>query len=367
MENEDVIQEQEEAHCSYDSVELDLSGLYIDHIPADYIRGKNAKNPLSIVSLNLSNNKFALFPLAACYFRNITSVDMSNNELILIPNGIENLNRLTHMVLRNNQLEFLPQGFAKLTCLEVLNLSGNHFEQFPSQVLELTSLKQLYLGGNRLTSVPSTISSLLNLEILYLGGNKLKEVPSSIRHLNRLVSLALCDNCIWNIPASISDLRSLRSLSLHNNCIRVLPPGIARLRQLEHLSLRNNPLVTDFVNDIDLEPPSLKELAGRVLKIRLQSHDYSYLLPADLQKYLNSANRCVNPKCKGVYFESCSELVKFVDFCGKYRVPLLIYLCSTKCTSTDPAYAHSSCSESSEDEAQMPTSSRAKMKKILLG
>lgn len=51
-----------------------LNRLYFEksQFSADYIRGKNAKNPLSIVSLNLSNNKFALFPLAACYFRNIT-------------------------------------------------------------------------------------------------------------------------------------------------------------------------------------------------------------------------------------------------------------------------------------------------------
>ena len=33
----------------------------------------------------------------------------------------------------------------------------------------------------------------------------------------------------------------------------------------------------------------------------------------------------------GVYFTSCVETVKFVDFCGKYRVPLLQYLCSPRC------------------------------------
>lgn len=33
----------------------------------------------------------------------------------------------------------------------------------------------------------------------------------------------------------------------------------------------------------------------------------------------------------GVYFSSRVETVKFVDFCGKYRVPLLQYLCSPHC------------------------------------
>jgi hypothetical protein len=45
---------------------------------------------------------------------------------------------------------------------------------------------------------------------------------------------------------------------------------------------------------------------------------------------LRSAEHCVNPKCCGVYFESRVEHVKFVDFCGKYRIPLMQYLCSTR-------------------------------------
>lgn len=33
----------------------------------------------------------------------------------------------------------------------------------------------------------------------------------------------------------------------------------------------------------------------------------------------------------GVFFNNRVEHVKFVDFCGKYRLPLLQYLCSRKC------------------------------------
>lgn len=73
-----------------------------------------------------------------------------------------------------------------------------------------------------------------------------------------------------------------------------------------------------------IEPPTLKELSARVVKLRL--NNYSYLLPPHLQTYLQTAKHCVNPNCKGVYFESCNEHVKFVDFCGRFRVPLLQYL-----------------------------------------
>lgn len=75
-----------------------------------------------------------------------------------------------------------------------------------------------------------------------------------------------------------------------------------------------------------MEPPTLKEVAARVVRIRVASEICLNILPYDLFTYLRSANQCVNPKCCGVYFESCVELVKFVDFCGKYRVPLLQYL-----------------------------------------
>lgn len=95
------------------------------------------------------------------------------------------------------------------------------------------------------------------------------------------------------------------------------------------LSLRDNPLVVQFVQDMSLNPPSLLELSGRVIKsndIRVTAED----VPRTLLEYLANANCCVNPKCKGVFFDNHVEHIKFVDFCGKYRVPLMQYLCSSK-------------------------------------
>uniref|UniRef100_A0A914L8K6 Leucine-rich repeat-containing protein 58 n=1 Tax=Meloidogyne incognita TaxID=6306 RepID=A0A914L8K6_MELIC len=214
------------------------------------------------------------------------------------------------------------------------------------------------------------LTSSFCLKILYVGGNRLIAVPGSIGALSELTSLGLADNRLESIPSSIANLHKLTTLSLHNNKIKVLPPGIARLKNLEQLSLRNNPLVTDFVNEILLEPPTLKELAARIVKIRFSINIYRNLIPLELVNYLNTANQCVNPKCKGVYFESCSELVKFVDFCGKYRVPLLHYLCSSKCSTIEPAYAYTSSSSAESDDDQWAMSStyaKEKMKKVLLG
>lgn len=66
----------------------------------------------------------------------------------------------------------------------------------------------------------------------------------------------------------------------------------------------------------------------------------------------------------GVYFSSCVEQIKFVDFCGKYRLPLMQYLCSPKCTSS-PLVPYSSSESDSEEEMQPLVNS--KMKKVLLG
>ncbi|KAK6039063.1 hypothetical protein COOONC_23432 [Cooperia oncophora] len=114
---------------------------------------------------------------------------------------------------------------------------------------------------------------------------------------------------------------------------------------------------------MQLEPPKLKELAGRIVRLKMSKIPVKEVLPRELITYLNSANQCVNPKCKGVYFEACVEHVKFVDFCGKYRVPLLQFLCSPKCSAATPAYVSSESSSDTDDD--LPNN--MKMRKILLG
>lgn len=102
---------------------------------------------------------------------------------------------------------------------------------------------------------------------------------------------------------------------------------IVMLLDLNELSLRDNPLVHTFIKGYEFNPPTLLELAGR--KIKTKNIPYNRLfLPRRLSHYLDTAKRCVNPQCDGVYFDSRVKCVKFVDFCGKYRLPLEQYLCS---------------------------------------
>ena len=132
-----------------------------------------------------------------------------------------------------------------------------------------------------------------------------------------------------------------------------------KLTNLRELSLRNNPLVLRFVKEWPNTVPTLLELSGRCVK--KSTIPYSpELIPGVLVDYLNRAQCCDNPQCNGVYFTSRVQSVKFVDFCGKYRVPLMRYLCSAMCVSDDTNY-----SSSSEDEAD--EAAKYRMKKVLLG
>ncbi|KFO30722.1 leucine-rich repeat-containing protein 58 [Fukomys damarensis] len=236
----------------------------------------------------------------------------------------------------------------------------------PASLLGLRALQTLSLGGNQLQSIPAEIENLQSLECLYLGGNFIKEIPPELANLPSLNYLVLCDNKIQSVPPQLSQLHSLRSLSLHNNLLTYLPREILNLIHLEELSLRGNPLVVRFVRDLTYHPPTLLELAARTIKMRNISYT-PYDLPGNLLKYLSSASNCPNPKCGGVYFDCCVRQIKFVDFCGKYRLPLMHYLCSPECSSPCSSASHSSTSQSESDSEDEASVAAHRMQKVLLG
>ena len=179
--------------------------------------------------------------------------------------------------------------------------------------------------------LPIQITRLRRLKILYLGGNQLDSLPSEIGQLKYLQSLSLSHNNLRKLPETLSTLSRLRVLHLHHNQLTTLPHGLMFITGLADLSLRDNPLVMRFIRDMELQPASLLELSARAVKLHSVPCPEDEI-PASLVHYLASACECVNPKCDGVYFNHRFEHVKFSDFCGKYRVPLLQYLCSAECS-----------------------------------
>ncbi|KAG7252620.1 hypothetical protein CRUP_034722 [Coryphaenoides rupestris] len=133
------------------------------------------------------------------------------------------------------------------------------------------------------------------MELLYLGGNFITAIPPELANLPYLSYLVLCDNRIQGVPPQLTRLHSLRSLSLHNNLLTYLPREILSLVHLQELSLRGNPLVVRFVKEMTYDPPSLLELAGRMVKSRNVPYSLSDL-PSHLLHYLDLASKCPNPK-----------------------------------------------------------------------
>ena len=184
-------------------------------------------------------------------------------------------------------------------------------------------------------------------------------LPPELGHLSDLSALILSGNCLHTLPEELSQLSKLQSLRLHDNQLQALPTDLIKLTNLKELSLRNNPLVMRFIKEWPNSVPSLLELAGRCVQKNKVKYN-AQIIPSVLVEYLDGAKHCDNPMCNGVYFSSRYESVKFVDFCGKYRVPLMQYLCSALCVSEDST-GNVSSSEEEEQAAQ------DKMKRVFLG
>ncbi|XP_027011749.2 leucine-rich repeat-containing protein 58a isoform X2 [Tachysurus fulvidraco] len=347
------------ARVSEETLVLNLSRLHLADLNLEHITEPQRKK---IQELHLTYNSLAFFPTPLYMFSSLEFLDMSNNALTVFPEDILQLTKLKTLVAKNNQLDeaSFPKRFGSMP-IETLNFSGNRFKEIPRQFLELSRLQSLSMGGNRLKSIPAEIGNLTRLEMLYLGGNLISFIPQELANLRCLRYLVLCDNCIQSVPPQLYRLHSLLCLSLHNNLLTFLPREILSLVHLQELSLRGNPLVVRFVKDMTNDPPSLLELAGRTVK----SRNLPYLvsdLPQNLCHYLDSASKCPNPKCAGVYFDSRVRHIKFVDFCGKFRLPLMQYLCSPECSS--PCSSTPQSDAESEDESSVQAD---RLQKVLLG
>nr|ACO15042.1 Leucine-rich repeat-containing protein 58 [Caligus clemensi] len=313
-------------------------------------------SPKLVNKLFVYHNDLEYIPEITFKLTNLSVIDVSNNYLRDIPNSITSLVNLTSLILKNNHLTIhsFPKNFKDSRNLRDLNLSANRLEEIPHQIYELGSLRNLSLGGNDIKEISKDLGDLHRLRYLYMGGNHLSELPREISKLRHLHALILCSNQLSSLPDGICSLYKLESLQLHSNKLTTLPIGLIKLKGLKELSLRDNPLINRFVDEMDYQPSSLLELSARIVRtagIQYRLRD----LPGCLIDYLDTYNCCLNPSCQGVYFESRVEHVKFVDFCGKYKVPLMQYLCSSSCTVTNPTLPSNL------------TIQEKKMRRILLG
>eukprot|EP00911_Craspedida_sp_UC1_P002127 UC1_evm2s1636 len=305
--------------------------------------------------LDLSHNSLTELPSALFNLKHLVHFNASNNAISRIPKDVGRLDALVRLDMSHNRLQGVPEEIGGCRSLQIIYLGANEFETWPKQLIGLPDLRRVYLGNNALTHVPASVGTMRMLEVLYLGGNRLRHVSTHIARLNRLQKLYLGDNELTDLPP-LDGMRALRILNLHNNRIRTLPTSLLQLQQLRQLSLRGNPLVRDFVRDVGPRQTfSLKEICARTIKNNGVQYDET-MLPSDLLSYLGSGCRCTNPECDGWYFTGV-QTVEFVDVCGKYRVPLMKYICKGPCTRPAPVRPRNKLSS---------RECRSKMQRVLL-
>jgi Leucine-rich repeat (LRR) protein len=76
--------------------------------------------------LQLSHNKFQVWPLSVCELISIQTLSFSNNQLELVPEGISKLTSLKQLFLQQNSLLTVSRSVEHLRSLEIVDLSHNN-------------------------------------------------------------------------------------------------------------------------------------------------------------------------------------------------------------------------------------------------
>ncbi|KAF8947607.1 hypothetical protein BGZ47_008499 [Haplosporangium gracile] len=214
------------------------------------------------------------------------------------------------------------RGIVRLSSNIKLLASATCVQIIPMEIGFLRNLTLLDLSKNCLKSLPESIIHLSKLVELKLSFNQLETIPSGIGGLTKLASLTLDNNRITSIPSQIGLIKDLVNLDLSDNPIKVLPAEVGKLQFLRRLKLERCPLVEEFVHSPVHSPPTLLELAARVIA-RYDIQMPPLMLP-HLKAYVDSAQSCTF--CDGPYFDSWVKRGKLIEK-NEMFIPLEYTLC----------------------------------------
>ncbi|KAJ6550473.1 hypothetical protein DFH09DRAFT_1086733 [Mycena vulgaris] len=247
--------------------------------------------PRHLLNLNISNNKFDVFPLAVTELTHLSRLDISFNSISELPQEIGRLTCLTKLVIVGSQISALPEEFGSLALLQELDCRRNGIADLAVAcgLPELTSLRAdhnnlhtlvLSLGprlkgldvshnditelviGPRVSTTPPfaltcldisnaklsvlddyTLAQLLSLRHLKLDRNSFRTLPESLGDLMWLETLSCADNAVSELPDSVGRLQKLESLDLHSNSLTALPMSLWNCASLSRLNVTSNLLV----------------------------------------------------------------------------------------------------------------------------
>ncbi|KAG0330986.1 hypothetical protein BG000_011304 [Podila horticola] len=241
---------------------------------------------------------------------------------LLSPIPFSELPSLTNIGLCSQGIVKLSSNIRFLGSATCVQICCNELSRIPVEIGYLRNLTLLDLSKNSLTSLPESIMYLSKLVDLKLSFNMLESIPAGIGCLTKLAALSLDSNRLESIPVQIGLIKGLVNLDLSDNPIAVLPAEIGKLQYLRHIKLDNCPLVEEFSHSPLHSPPTLLELAARVL-VR-HSVPIPPMISPHLKGYLDSAGSC--SYCDGPYFDSLVKRGKMIEK-GEMIIPLEYTLC----------------------------------------
>ncbi|KAF8978507.1 hypothetical protein BGZ46_006397 [Entomortierella lignicola] len=240
----------------------------------------------------------------------------------LSPIPFSELPNLTNIGLCSYGIVKLSSNIRLLASATCVQICCNELSSIPAEIGYLRNLTLLDLSKNNLTSLPETITNLTKLVDLKLSYNQLEYIPAGIGGLTKLAALSLDNNKLESIPHQIGLIKGLVNLDLSDNPITVLPAEIGKLQFLRRLKLDRCPLVEEFSHSPLHSPPTLLELAARVI-VR---HDIPVppMMVPHLKEYISSAGTC--SFCDGPYFDSWVKRGKMIEK-NEATIPLEYTLC----------------------------------------
>lgn len=170
---------------------LDLSYNQVVEIPAGVFTIPNLE------ILHLSFNQINTIPSHISNLKSLQVLVLRNNQITQLPE-ISNLIGLRNLDLSNNKFKIFPIQIIELGNLESLSLSFNYLEELPTEIAKLLSLKIIQLDHNQLEEVASDLFNLPKLRALELGYNQLTKLPASVsRHIMSKKEKILLSNNPW--------------------------------------------------------------------------------------------------------------------------------------------------------------------------
>ncbi|KAG0200575.1 hypothetical protein BGX28_006399 [Mortierella sp. GBA30] len=227
----------------------------------------------------------------------------------------------------SSMLSYAAQSLLDYSTIMNVDEDVDHLSPIPfSELPSLTNIGLCSHGIIKLSKNIRLLSSATCLQLklvdLKLSFNFLESVSPIIGELTKLTTLQLDNNRLEHIPAQVGRIKGLTHLNLENNPINILPAEISHLHHLRRLRLGHCPLAQEIVHSTVHSPPTLLELAARVVvrhKIPVSS-----LVPEHLRGYLKTFQRCTF--CDGPYFEASFKRGKMIEK-NDVLVPLEYTLC----------------------------------------